>query len=270
MTEISAYIPCHNNRDTISAAIDSIKTQTHPVSQIFVVDDSSHDGSAEIAKSMSVPVLRPALGAGRGAARAFAMLQAEHELVLCLDASKSLPEDFVEKALHWMSKPNTGAVFGQIVQPEPLTAAGRWCGRHLLRCELVQVENRKASLVSAAAIVRKSAVMKVGNYDRSCTFAEDRELGARLLDAGFEVVFDPSLTVTTLVEDDLWTVLERYWRWHAALDGQVSFSAYIKQIVFSVKVMAAADLSAGDPGSIPISLLSPHYQLLRSLFPLRR
>jgi hypothetical protein len=59
-------------------------------------------------------------------------------------------------------------------------------------------------------------------------------------------------------------VLERYWRWHAGADEGVDFRKYIKQIYFSLKVMALQDLAEGDLLSVPISLFVPHYQFWRS------
>lgn len=263
--QISAYIPCYNNACTIRQAIESIQAQTHPISELFVVDDGSEDQSAKIAEALTVRVIRCPKRSGRGAARARAMNEAKHELVLCLDGSKALPTSFVENALRWFQEGQVAAVFGRIVQPSPKNVAERWCGRHLLKEDLEQAENRKGPLITAGAIVRTSAVMQIGNYNSALSYAEDRELGERLLAVGFDVVFDPALCVTSLTDGDLWSVLERYWRWHAPIHEQISCYAYLKQIVYSMKVMAVEDLLAGDPWSVPISLLSPHYQLWRSL-----
>jgi hypothetical protein len=106
----------------------------------------------------------------------------------------------------------------------------------------------------------------VGNFNPNIRHSEDAELGGRLLAAGYEVVFDPSLHIASLAKNTLGEVLERYWRWYAGKDERVSWRGYFKQIAYSFKVMARQDWQARDPLSIPISLLSPHYQFWKSFW----
>jgi glycosyltransferase involved in cell wall biosynthesis len=51
--EVSIIMPNHNNERFLSAAIDSVMGQTFPDLELIIVDDSSTDGSAEIAKRYS-------------------------------------------------------------------------------------------------------------------------------------------------------------------------------------------------------------------------
>ena len=45
--KVSALIPTYNRRKYIFRAIDSILSQTPPVTELIVVDDGSTDGSAD-------------------------------------------------------------------------------------------------------------------------------------------------------------------------------------------------------------------------------
>jgi glycosyltransferase involved in cell wall biosynthesis len=263
--QISAYIPSYNNAATIKQAIESISRQSLAVAELFVVDDCSTDDSVKVAEALAIPVIRLPKNSGRGTVRAMAMNVAKHSLVLCLDASKTLPADFVADSLHWFQDDSVAAVFGRIVELPSQTLAHRWCGRHLLKQDSDQQFCRRGSLITAGAIVKKQAVMTVGNYCPELQYAEDRELGERLTAGGFDVIFDPALVVTSLTVGNFWAVLDRYWRWHAPVSGQVDWGAYLKQILYSVKEMAVEDLLAGEFDCAAVSLLSPHYQLLRSL-----
>jgi len=78
MQRISAYIPVYNNSHTLQLALRSIMRQSHPVADVFVVDDGSTDGSAEVAERLGVRVLKQPSNLGRGAARARAMEAASH------------------------------------------------------------------------------------------------------------------------------------------------------------------------------------------------
>jgi hypothetical protein len=103
-------------------------------------------------------------------------------------------------------------------------------------------------------------VLSSGNYDNRLLYGEDRDLGEKLLKAGYEVIFDPEIKMTAITKNDLWQVLERYCRWHATKNGQMSWYDYAKLIAYSMKVMAFEDLKTHDWQSALISLICPHYQ----------
>jgi glycosyltransferase involved in cell wall biosynthesis len=262
--KISAFIPCYNNRETLADAVTSLRAQNHPADEIFVVDDGSTDGSAE---TVNVPVVRLEKNSGRGAARARGMETAHHELVLCCDAGKKLAPDFSEKALPWFADENVAAVFGRVVQPPSASALDRWRGRHLFRENAPQsAAVRRTNLNSGGCVLRAMAVKKVGGFNAALREHEDADLGARLLAADLDVILDPALLVVSNQRDGLVELMERYCRWNSALHGRMGFAAYLRQIFFSVKVMAREDVRAGDPVSAIISLLSPHWQFWSSIF----
>lgn len=261
--KISAYIPCYNNRDTIARAIESIRAQTVPVDEFFIVDNGSTDGSSKIASDMGVRIIAIAENQGRGVARAFAMKQAAHELVLCCDGAKALNREFVAIAAAWFENPQVAAVFGCLRQPPAATAVERWRARHLFKLPVSEPQHH-ALLATGGAIIRASAATKAGGYDAGLTMVEDADLGNRLLAAGFDVICDPGLAVIDTAENSIAQVLERYWRWYTAPHGRMSTRDYLKQMVFSIRTMAGEDLAAGDPGAALISLASPHYQFWKS------
>jgi glycosyltransferase involved in cell wall biosynthesis len=264
MTSISAYIPCYNSASTISQAIESIMTQTRPVDELFIIDDASTDDSAQIVESMGVRLIRHSENLGRGAARARAMLEASHELVLCCDSNKTLDQDFVKRALTWFREDAVAAVCGRVTQGQARGVVDRWRGRHLFKMGYSTEICRRSALITGGSIVRKSSVIEVGNFNSTLRHSEDHELGDRLLSAGFDIVFDPQLLATSLDHNNFLQLMERYWRWHAGVQETVSLEGYLKQISFSIKIMAVQDIKAGDPRSVPISLFSPHYQFWRS------
>jgi hypothetical protein len=140
----------------------------------------------------------------------------------------------------------------------------RWRARHLFRTAAPVGVSRQGSLSTGGCLLRRQTVLAVGNFDARLTSVEDANLGARLLAAGHDVVFDPSLRIISTAGNTLSQVLERYWRWGGGPDGAMSLRWYMKQVAYSIKVMALRDLEAGDPFAVPISLLSPHYQYWRS------
>ena len=261
---VSAYIPSYNNEASIAQAIESVRSQTCPVAELFVLDDASTDRTTDIVKSLGVTLVRNTETQGRGAVRAKAINTAQHDLVLTCDANKSLAPDFLEKSLEWLDDKQVAAVHGRLVQSSSQGIAERWRGRHLFKTDSQPHVSHAALHFSAGAVVKKQIVLSVGNYNEARIYSEDKELGTRLLSAGFDVIFDPQLLITATAQNSVIEVLERYWRWHEDIDHQASLRNYLRQIVYSIKVMAIADLRAGDPLSVPISLASPHYQFWKS------
>lgn len=245
-------------------ALSSLQAQKALVAELFLVDDGSSDGSRAVAEHMGVAVVALERNEGRGVVRAAAMAHAQQELVLSCDATNQLPADFLERALPWFANPRCAAVYGRIWQHQAITLADRWRGRHLFHMQVEMAVQHGALLSTYGCVLRREAVLQVGNFDRTLRHSEDADLGRRLLAAGFDVVFDPSLLVVSGVSNSLGQVLERYWRWHAGPNEAISLRGYIKQIWYAAKVMVVRDLRDGDLLSVPVSLLSPHYQFWRS------
>ena len=262
--QVSAYIPCYNGAATLAAAIAGVRRQEHAVEELFVVDNGSLDNSAAIAEEAGVRVIRRTGGEGRGAARARAMAEARHPLVLCCDASILLPPDFVSKALPWFADPNVAAVTGRIAQEAARTAADRWRHRHLFRTEERMQAVHGAAFTTGGAVVRAAAVREAGGYSAEMEEGEDADLGKRLLDRGRDVVFDPDLIYYQLGSNNMAQALERYARWNNAGQAAMTWPAYFRQLAYALRVMARQDLAARDIPCALISLASPHYQFWRS------
>lgn len=262
---VSACVPCFNCERTLAVTLESVRRQTIPIDDVVVIDDGSTDASAAIARACGARVVAYDENLGRGAARARGMVEARHGIILWVDATGSLPVDFVATALPWFDNPAVAAVFARADDPVPNGVAGRWRARHLFRVDAKREATHHASLITGGSVLLRSAVMSVGNFNAAMHHAEDAELGSRLLAAGYDVVSDPRLRVISIGQNTVRQVLERYWRWGVGVDEAVSLRWYAKQVAYSVKVMARQDLEARDVLCLPLSLWSPHYQFWRTV-----
>jgi GT2 family glycosyltransferase len=261
---ISAYVPFYNDGANSLKSLTSLAHQDCFIEDIFAVDDGSLDRSAEAIVKEKIRVIKHSYNMGRGAARKQALLEAQGEIIVSCDATNILPADFVSRLLLWFDDPKVAAVFGRIQDPQPKGVVARWRARHLFKADHPMTVRHQAPLITYGTIVRRSAVMEVGNFDPALRHSEDAELGERLLAAGYDIVFDPSVPVFCNVQNSLAQVLERYWRWYAGKDEQVSLRGYWHNVIYSIKGMAWQDFKAGDPLAAMISLVCPHYQHWKS------
>lgn len=260
---ISAYIPCYNNAKTVELTIQGIREQTYPVRELFVVDDASTDDSVDIVKNLGVRVVRLDKNQGRGPVRARAMEEAEHEFVLCCDATNRLSPQFLEKAMPWFSGEDVCAVYGRWFVRNAQTPIDRWRARHLFHQDTPQILKHRHHFCTHGAVLRKSAAMRAGNYNSSMRHGEDYDLGLRLLEAGGDVIFDPALEVEPVVKNTLFQVMERYIRWNqAASEGHYSFKDFIKSHVLAWKILIPQDLKKGDWPAAFISAILPYFALI--------
>ncbi len=268
----SAYVPVYNQAATLRACLASLQAQTVPPTEILVVDDGSTDDSVKIANEMGATVLRQPGNLGRGAARARAIATAKNEFVLGCDAGNRLPSDFAARALaHFSSAPRLGAVHGWFLQSNSGDVVARWRSRHLF-AKPVQSLVHDATHVTAGCVVRRSAVLAVGNYDAALRAGEDAELGRRLQATSWEVWLDPDLGIECLTADTRASVFERYARWNetdAPLPEAQLWRDYAKRCAYAIKVLAVRDIRASDWAAVPLSLALPHY-LARRAFKRKR
>jgi mycofactocin glycosyltransferase len=258
---VSAAIPCHNGGLAVRRCLACLHGQNYPIDEIFVVDDGSTDRACA---ELPVPVFRLPENRGRGAARAESVRHATGYYLFSCDVTMEAPPDFLERAMRWMADERVAAVFGPVNQMAISTAAHRWRARHLFHILDPSKINRQASLATYCCLLRLSAVRAVGNFDESLREREDRELGRRLINAGFSVVFDPELFCLETRSNTMREVLSRYARWNLD-DRPMTLREYRWQIGYAYKHLLPKDWRERDISAAMITFLLPHYLFWRSV-----
>jgi glycosyltransferase involved in cell wall biosynthesis len=100
---LSAVLITRDAAAQLPACLDSVAF----CDEILVVDSGSSDGTAELAKSRGARVIRQEwLGYGRQ--KQFAVEQAAHDWVLCIDADERVSDTLRESILAVSPAPTTG------------------------------------------------------------------------------------------------------------------------------------------------------------------
>lgn len=117
---IAAVIVSFNRRKDVLNAIESLKAQSYPVSQIIVVDNDSRDGTVPTlrAEHPDVEVVEVGRNAGACGGRNIGTRQVTCDLVHYLDDDATLEPDSLEEIVSVFRRfPSMGAVSSLILDP---------------------------------------------------------------------------------------------------------------------------------------------------------
>ncbi|WP_157219961.1 glycosyltransferase family 2 protein [Flavisphingomonas formosensis] len=169
---VSVVIPCHNYARYLRDAIDSVLAQSHPVSEILVVDDGSTDETVAVATGYGEPVrLLSQARAGISGARNAGIAAARFPLLAFLDADDLWPAASLADRLAALG--DADGVFGAIEQfPCPHLAPSD-------RVRLAVPEGAMAARFAGSMLVRKRVFDGVGMFDPGLRVGEMIEWLAR-------------------------------------------------------------------------------------------
>ena len=193
---ISFIIPCYNEEAHIKDCIRSIRKHVWYIPyEIIVVDNNCTDKTAEIAESEQAFVIKePRKGvvfarqAGYEAARGF--------LIANIDADSKITENWIWEALSRISNDHTVAVTG------PLEYEGASFGLRTLTkfyYILAKVSNDYVGvfLQGGNAMIKKSALDKVGGYDLNIAFYGEDTMTAKRIQHLGKIEFNMYMVTTT-------------------------------------------------------------------------
>lgn len=178
--KVSVIIPCYNQAQYLSEAIESAYQQTEPC-EVIVINDGSPDNTIEVAKKYPVKLINQ-VNKGLASARNTGIMNATGEWILPLDADDILTPDCVGELLYKAEE--TGA---DIIGPS-MTTFGL-SNKTIIMDEDVTLEKmRLGNHLGYFSMIRKSVLLEVGGYSpKMDTGYEDYHLWVNLLALGKKV-----------------------------------------------------------------------------------
>ncbi|EBA12644.1 glycosyltransferase family 2 protein [Roseobacter sp. CCS2] len=151
LPDYSVIIPSHNAAEFLPEAIASIKDQTHPSSQIIVVDDGSTDNTQDVLSKLFPDVeLIAQPQSGPGVATNTGIAAARHDILAFLDADDLWQPDKMERQICLLClEPSIDLVFSTV---ESFQHGD---------CQLA-VDDEVSGFCRTSLCARKSAFDKVG------------------------------------------------------------------------------------------------------------
>lgn len=212
---ISVIIPAYNSANYITKCLDALKDSIYQWYEIILVDDSSSDNTADIAREMGCRVFVNERRSGPAVARNYGSRQAKGEIVLFIDSDVLVKKNTLEiVAATFSNNPDISALFGSY-DDEPSERDFLSQYRNLLHHYIHQNSNPDAATFWAGCgAVRKNIFLELDGYDYK-RFAEpsieDIELGYRLREKGHKIRLEKNLQVTHL----------KHWSWNSMIKTDI-------------------------------------------------
>jgi glycosyltransferase involved in cell wall biosynthesis len=189
---VSVAVPTYNRRALVQQALVAIARQQGVAFEVVVVDDGSTDGSAETvvaaAGRLGLAGRLVTLGRNRGpaTARNAALLSARGEFIAFTDSDCLPTAGWLAAGLAAFG-PEIGIVQGCTQAPPGV--------RPPFFSHFIETQGLDGSFSTSNVFYRRQAVVEAGGFDPACRDWEDRELGCRVLEMGWQDAFCPEALV---------------------------------------------------------------------------
>jgi len=185
--EVSVVLPVFNAAGTIGEAVESILGQTYTNFELIIVDDGSTDETSSVIKSFQDPRIRVLHQANRGAgaARRAGVQAAKGRYVAVQDADDlSMPRRLEKQVDFLNTNPKIVAVGSWSEIVNNMSAKRRFHRHPTGTGSLAFLLIFDAYLVATSVMIRREALLSVGNYRDIPYGLEDFDLWFRLLKSG--------------------------------------------------------------------------------------
>lgn len=170
---LSIIVPTFNSRRALQACLTSIARCHRIKVQTIVVDQSSTDGTPQLARRLGAHVLtvpRPRFYAPPSEPRNIGARAATATLLYHLDSDMQVTEPLLDEIISKLTQ-----AFGALVIPERDVTGGFWS-----RCKALERRMYwRIDTLEAARAVRRSVFADVGGYDERLSAGEDFDVHER-------------------------------------------------------------------------------------------
>lgn len=200
--EISVIIVTYHSADVIGPCLDSVAEAGVLSREVFVVDNASADGTAEIvrARQPAVRLIANAENRGFAAANNQAIPLCRGRYLFFLNPDAELSGGCLETAVRYMDEnPRIGLAGTKVVNPDGSmqeTISLRYPGEKHAADELKGLPGGIACVLGASMIARAELVREIGGFDEDYfLYGEDQELCLQVRRRGYEIGYIAEATV---------------------------------------------------------------------------
>ncbi|MEG1311768.1 MAG: glycosyltransferase [Romboutsia sp.] len=281
--KVSFIVIAYNAGDKLKSLMNDIRNQkyNHKLIEIILVDSNSSDNTKEVMNEFrmsdndfaNIKVLdnpKKILPTGWN----IALNEASGDIILRVDAHSSLPEDFIEKNVKYISK-GEKVVGGHRIsiidensawQKVLLAAEKSLFGSGIASYR--RSEEAKYVSTLAHAAYSKEIFDEVGNYDERLARTEDNEMHYRMKEKGYKFYFNPEIVSYHHARNEFKKMcrqkyLNGYWIGLTMGVSPKCFSVYhFAPLAFVLSLIVSILLAIFMSVKLPLILLSSAYALV--------
>jgi len=207
---VSVIIPCFNGEEYIGKTLKGVFRQTYRPTEVIVVDDGSTDNSVSIVKQFKrAGLITHPKNLGLAQARNTGLKKAKSEIVVYLDHDAIPDPKLIEKLLKLYTPEKIAGVGGQGIESNIRNIYDRWRKIYGEQTQGKKINNDVDFIIGICSSYRKRVLEKVGGFDpRFRTNAEDFEMGLKIREGGYKLVYTPRAKVYHQKTDSLRSLLK--------------------------------------------------------------
>ncbi len=221
MPSVSVLIPAYNEQSVIVQTVNSVLKSNVPQLRVIVVDDGSADHTGEMldeefGRDPRVRIIHQ-VNRGKAAALNRAMLEADTEIVVTIDADTEVEPDAISKLLRHFVDPSVGAVAGNVKVGNRSRWLTRWQALEYITSQ--NMEKRAFDLLNCITVVpgalgawRRTAIEAAGGITAD-TVAEDADLTIGIRRLGWRISYDEEAVAWTEAPETPAALVRQRFRW---------------------------------------------------------
>jgi len=197
LLDVSIIVITYNTADMIGKCLASLGPETGPSREVFVVDNASTDGGAEMIRNRYPWVHLTVNKENRGFAAAnnqvLPLCRGRYLYYLNPDAKLTGP-GVLEECIRFMDAyPQFGLAGTCLTNPDGSlqeSVSWRYPGQKFTRSEMVGLKGNIACVLGASMIARTDLIRRIGGFDEEFTlYGEDQDLCLRIRREGYEIAY---------------------------------------------------------------------------------
>lgn len=205
-------VATYNGQRVIKKCVESLLNTDYHNKEVIVVDDGSIDNTHKILSAFGnrIRILSKQRG-GVGDSRNFGLRNTNANLIAITDDDCVVEPGWIKEAIGYFFDPAVAAVTGQKkYKITNLVSTVRAMEYHIR----FQHRHREANSVECPVVLfRRDALLKVAGFTcRSRVGGEDTDIGYKLREANFKIIYEPKMTVHHDPEEDFGVYLKRNFR----------------------------------------------------------
>lgn len=224
--KVSIIIPVKNEEKRILKCLNAIKRLDFDdkLIEVIIVDNGSSDSTTTIAKNYACRVyVKPSLTIS--GLRNFGVTHANGDVLCFVDADVIVNPSWLKTALPHFANPQNACVTGLINIPSNHTWVEKtWSLNRKTKKEVFMAQWAS----SMNMIIRKDLFLKVKGFSETLITGEDVDLSNRLIENGFQIVFDKKVSVVHIGEAKTLKEFIRKERWRGFSDLDLLLSKDFK------------------------------------------